>query len=364
MTERLKPNSFFETPATALEHYVAVSVQRAEPVPIESDEGRLLYRALAQYIWAKEQRPVVAADVRELWETIDSIKRGSAVHYEIYGIHYWAAEFANAIHTDSVQLSEEENQKLAAWLDDWPNICVLGQTGRGKSTTINRLFGAKMAATSERKGCTSTVTDYRLVTGTFMNRPTGVVLWDVPGYGDGKLPWKAYVKLYRRMVRKCDVVVFMLDHRATESDDFKMFKKLRKNMRDPKKLVVCINKIDLLSPDGWDTTTDQPTEALKPALTAHVLKISNAMKLRGAQRVVPISALNNWNTRALMASLIGAAGEKRAPKLVRALSKLAGAQDIVNEGSAEFDLGRRFGIKGALRERFRRVLAKAQKKRA
>lgn len=359
MPDRLTPLSFFETPAAALEHYIALSASRTEPVPVDSEEGRLLYRALAQLVWANEQRPVVAADIRDLWERIDTIKRGSPVQYGIYGIHFWAADYANSVSTDAVAIGPEANQRLAAWLDDWPNICVLGQTGRGKSTTINRLFGSKMAQTSHHKACTSTVTDYRLVTGTFMNRPTGVVLWDVPGYGDGRLPWNAYVKLYRRMAAKCDVVLFMLDHERTLPDDLKMFKKLRKRVLDKEKIVVCINKADLFHPGDWDERLQAPGAKMAETLAERIGVVSEALDLRGSQRVVAISALRNWNLYALIECLVDAAGQSRAPNLLRALSKMAQNTDAK---ASDTELSARFGINKAMRTRFRRVLVKAQKK--
>jgi len=357
MSHTLTARSIFDAPEAALEYYISASAARTEPVPIDSEEGRRLYRSLAQLVWLREQRPVSAADIRDLWERIDTIKRGSPVSYGIVSVHFWAADYANAIHTETVDLGGEANQRLAAWLDDWPNICVLGQTGRGKSTTINRLFGAKMAEISHHRACTTNVSDYRLVTGQYMGKPTGVVLWDVPGYGDKRLPWDAYVKLYRRMAKRCDVVLFMLDHERTLPTDLKMFNKLRKRVSSARKLVVCINKADLFFPGDWDAQHQIPSLEMTVTIAERIALIAKTLGLQNLNQIVPISALHGWNLFALINALVTAAGSERAPQLLRAFTKLK-----AEVPHAETELGKRFGVSAALRSRFRKVLEKRQRK--
>lgn len=353
----LAARGIFDTPETALEQYISASAARAEPVPIDSEEGRLLYRSLAHCIWLRERRPVSASDIRDLWERIDAIKRGSPVNYAIVGIHFWAADYANAIHSETVKLDDAANERLAAWLDEWPNICVLGQTGRGKSTTINRLFGAKMAEISHHRACTTSVSDYRLVTGQYMGRPTGVVLWDVPGYGDKRLSWDAYVKLYRNLAKRCDVVLFMLDHERTLPDDLAMFKKLRKRVSSVRKLVVCINKADLFFPGNWDVRGQVPSVEMAAMIAARIELVATTLGLQNLNQIVPISALHGWNLFALVNALVTAAGAERAPQLLRAFTKLK-----ADTPPAESELAQRFGVTAALRSRFRKVLEKRQRK--
>jgi len=357
MSQTLAARGIFDTPEAALEYYISAAAARTEPVPIDSEEGKRVYRSLAQLIWLRDQRPVSPADIRDLWERIDSIKRGAPVNYGIVGVHFWAADFANAIHTETVELGAETNQRLSSWLDDWPNICVLGQTGRGKSTTINRLFGAKMAEINHYRSCTTTVTDYRLVTGQYMGRPTGVVLWDVPGYGDERMPWERYVKLYRRMAKKCDVVLFMLDHERTLPADLKMFKKLRKRVSSARKFVVCINKADLFFPGDWDAQYHVPSLQMAASIAERIALVAKTLGLPKQEQIVPISALHGWNLFALVNALVVAAGDKRAPQLLRAFAKMKGVKS-----DAEKDLGERFGVPPVLRSKFRKVLEKGQRR--
>jgi|GEM_PF-2813562 len=344
------------TPDALLENYIAAAASRVAPISVDSEEGRTLYRTLAQHVWCNQQRPVCANDVRDLWERIDSIKRGEHVRYGICDVHFWAADYANMLATQTVSLEPESNQRLAAWLDDWPNVCILGQTGRGKSSTINRLFGIKMAEVSHHTACTSTVSDYRLVTGTFLNRPTGVVMWDVPGYGDPRIPWARFTKLYRRLARKCDVVIFMLDNDRNFQLDLKMFKKLRKVGGLESKLVVALNKADLFHPSNWDEAAAAPSPEMQATIRHRATLVGDVLELKNGDRVVPISALRNWNIYALLSAMVDAAGESKGASLLRAARPEMESQNGggTNSGS---EMGKRFGISSRLRNHFRSVIA-------
>jgi predicted GTPase len=342
------------TPEGVLEKYIIATASRPEPIPVDSDDGKRLYRALALHIWNQHQRPVTAADIRDLWERIDAIKRGAPVGYGLAGIHFWAAEFSNALASDSITLDPRAQERLKIWLNDWPNICILGHTGRGKSSTINRLFGIKMADINHHRSCTSTVSDYRLITGNFLGRPTGIVLWDVPGYGDERMPWDRASRLYRRMARRCDVVVFMLDNDRSAQLDLKMFRKLNKRVPAlQSKLVVAINKADLFHPFNWDDKSGAPSETMQETIRQRIALVGDSLELEQRDRIVALSALKNWNIFALLSAMVDAAGANKGASLLKA----AHPNESGTEGAGELSSGaaaaRRFGINQSLRKHFR-----------
>ncbi|HLX61731.1 MAG TPA: GTPase [Planctomycetota bacterium] len=336
---KLKAPSIEQTPGALLEEHITEAAARLEPIPVESDEGKQMYRALVQHVWRTRQRPVVASDIRDLWERIDSIKRGSPARYEVCGIHFWAAEFANTLCSGAVELDPECGRRLAAWLDDWPNICILGHTGRGKSSTINRLFGVRVAEISHHDSCTQSVTDYRLVTGSFLNRPTGIVLWDLPGYGDERLPFDHYVTLYKRLARKCDVVVFMLDNEWGAHLDIKMFRKLNDRVKGLyRKLVIALNKADLFHPYDWNEDLNTPSEKMQASIERRVNNVATRLEMKDATRIVPISALKDWNVYGLVTAMVDAAGESKGAKMLRAIKHDAAPS------ATEAETGKRFGV--------------------
>ena len=350
MPEILAAPTLNQTPEVLLENYIASTAGVNAPIPVDSEQGQRLYRALAQHVWRAHQRPVNASDVRDLWERIDTIKRGAHVGYELSSIHFWAAEYANVLCTETAALDPEHNRRLGAWLNEWPNICILGQTGRGKSSTINRLFGIKMADVSHHTACTRTVTDYKLVTGMFLNRPTGVIMWDVPGYGDERISWDTHVKLYRRMTKKCDVVIFMVDNDRHFHQDLKMFRKLKKIPLLESKLVVSINKADLFFPCNWNEKTSTPSDEMLQTIHQRAQMVADMLDLRNSNRVVPISAMKNWNIYALLTAMVDAAGDSKGASLLRAV------RPVENSGRESAELGRRFGISTSLRSHFRSVI--------
>jgi predicted GTPase len=352
--------SLEHTPDNLLESYILAAATQVAPVPVQSEDGQRLYRALALYIWNRHQRPVSAADIRDLWERIDSIKRGSPVSYGIVGVHFWAADYANALSAEQIATDPNVKRRLAAWLDVWPNVCILGHTGRGKSSTVNRLFGIKMAEISHHRACTSTVSDYRLVTGSYMGRPTGIVLWDAPGYGDVRMPFDQAARLYRRMARKCDVVVFMLDNDRSSELDLKMFKKLRKRVAGLySKLVVAINKADLFHPFDWNKEAGAPSDAMQENIRERVAMVADTLEFSDTARVVPISALKNWNIFALLNAMVDAAGQSKGASLLQAVRVDDKGTEGEGEASSGRELGLRFGFGGRLRSHFRSLIGKS-----
>lgn len=356
MSNDLTAPSVNLTPDALLEDYIVAAASRTAPISVDSAEGKRLYRALAQHVWCRHQRPVAPSDIRDLWERIDSIKRGSRVEYGISGIHFWASDYANSLATETVSLEPATNQRLAAWIDDWPNVCILGQTGRGKSSTINRLFGVKMAEISHHTSCTRTVSDYRLVTGSFLGRPTGVVMWDVPGYGDERISWECHIKLYRRLAKKCDVVIFMMDNDRSFSNDLRMFRKLKKIPALESKLVVSINKADLFHPCNWNDKLGAPSEEMQETIRQRSAMVGDILAMENRSRIVPISALKNWNVFSLLSAMVDAAGESKGARLLQSVRPIADGTDGAGVDSLGAALGKRFGISPALRTHFRSVI--------
>jgi small GTP-binding protein len=347
-----------QSPETILEKYIIATATKPEPIPVDSEDGQKLYRALALHVWNRQQRPVTPNDIRELWERIDSIKRGAPVGYGLAGIHFWAAEYANALAGETIALDPSAQERLSIWFNDWPNVCILGHTGRGKSSTINRLFGIKMAEINHHRSCTSTVSDYRLITGKFLGRPTGIVLWDVPGYGDERMPWVQAVRLYRRMARRCDVVVFMLDNDRSAQLDIKMFKKLNKRVPQlQSKLVVAINKADLFHPYDWDTKAHAPSAGMQEEIRQRVAFVGSALDLERRDRVVPISALKNWNIYTLLTAMVEAAGGVKGASLLKAAHPDDSGAEGAGQASSGAATAARFGISRSLREHFRAAIA-------
>lgn len=78
---------------------------------------------------------------------------------------------------------------------------LLGQTGVGKSSFINAVFGEHIAETSEYEACTKIVSHYAYSTGI-----GDAILIDTPGLGeDSKELDKKYLKMIKKYIKNKDI---------------------------------------------------------------------------------------------------------------------------------------------------------------
>lgn len=88
------------------------------------------------------------------------------------------------------------------------NVAIIGQSGVGKSTTVNNLFGAKEKVSRIAEGTDdknySGYKEYVLDDGSIMR------VADLPGYGRGVQEDEKYKKLYIETLRNCDVILLIM----------------------------------------------------------------------------------------------------------------------------------------------------------
>jgi predicted GTPase len=103
-----------------------------------------------------------------------------------------------------------------------PRIVVLGQTGVGKTTTVNALFGTNW--TTDAVGVGTERAQEETVP-----LPSGglIQIVDVPGYGRSLPEDARYEAIYERIVPTCDLVLLVLQaDRGDFADDLEMIAKL------------------------------------------------------------------------------------------------------------------------------------------
>jgi ribosome biogenesis GTPase len=137
-------------------------------------------RRIERYLtvaWESGARPVVLLNKADLWEDVDAVVReveASALGAPVHAV--------SSRHGDGVEA-------LLGYLRPGVTIALLGSSGVGKSTLINRLLGADLLRTGEvrsgdRKG-RHTTTHRELIV-----LPTGGLLIDTPGMREIQL-WDA-----------------------------------------------------------------------------------------------------------------------------------------------------------------------------
>ncbi len=145
---------------------------------------------------------------------------------------------------------EEQNKPLVA--------AVFGQTGVGKSSLTNALFGTHFniddisPCTKEPQKHSEKTKDGKVLT-----------FWDLPGIGESVLADDQYIKRYIEIAKTCDIVlwVFQADTRSVLADKLAL-KRMVDSLDDDNKqiflskITVLLTKSDTINSDGWILAKD------------------------------------------------------------------------------------------------------------
>ncbi len=136
---------------------------------------------------------------------------------------------------------------------DNEKLPIFGQTGCGKSTLTNALFGTKFDV-DDVKPCTKEPQAHH---GKDANG-NPVIFWDLPGIGESAEADSQYLKMYKKIASTCDVILwaFQADTRSI-GVDVQVFKHIiTQQTEDEKrnflnKVAVIVTKADTVNFDSW-----------------------------------------------------------------------------------------------------------------
>lgn len=230
-------------------------------------------------------------------------------------VRMWLQDKPNEIPTElaSAGMTSEHIAALATALkveeSTPPCIALIGETGVGKTSTINALFG-KGLDVSHTRACTQFETE---VVGE-RGRPVRVV--DMPGLGEDLDADEQHFETYRRVLRDVDAVVWILkaDNRAMTNVQRSLARLVKDEILDVTKLVVALNQVDLLQPGTWDRQINLPSPEQELTIAKRredvLEKIAKVVKLP-ERHVVAYSARTFFNLDALLEAMLEACDEPR-----------------------------------------------------
>jgi predicted GTPase len=190
-----------------------------------------------------------------------------------------------------------------------PCIALIGETGVGKTSTINALFG-KGLDVSHARACTQIETEI------MGERGQPVRVFDMPGLGEDLDADERHFETYRRVLPDVDAVVWILkaDNRAMTNVQRSLGRLVKEDILDPGKLVIALNQVDLVQPGDWDRQINLPSPEQELTIAKRredVLEKTRKVVTLPERHVVAYSARTFFNLDALLEALLDACDETR-----------------------------------------------------
>lgn len=164
---------------------------------------------------------------------------------------------------NSSSLSEQDIKAIKDALkkDKNPTIGLVGVSGVGKTSTINKMFKTHLPV-SATIACTKDfeAIDLELAMnqGIAKGQPVKLTVVDAPGLAEDIKLDSQYLEMYHQHLPNCDVILYVLAARnraiALDQMYLEKLKLFHHNM------VFAINQVDLLDPMEWNVRINLPSE--------------------------------------------------------------------------------------------------------
>lgn len=181
------------------------------------------------------------------------------------------------------------------------NICFLGQTGFGKSSLINSLFGSHFN-TDPLVSCTKEL--YSVMTIEESNKYDAIIAFDTPGIGEFSNN-SQYQLFYNYAVSQANHIVLVVSMDRTDTTSQDLLLSVKDYVKsDSVKFTIALNRIDSAGVDNsggenhlWDSINNVPSELCLDKIERRL----STIKMNFGEdidflpfEVIPVCALRNY----------------------------------------------------------------------
>jgi len=180
-----------------------------------------------------------------------------------------------------------------------PKVGVFGDSGVGKSSLCNALFGSEIAKISHTSACTREAQEILIGS----ESSGGIKLLDVPGVGETPERHEEYLDLYKSLTTDLDLILWAIksvDRNNMASID--AFKRIILPSKCP--VVFVVTQADLINPHrDWDIDNNKPGKNQQANLNEKVIEVSRIFEI-STDRIVVVSATDNYNLSKLVSTMV------------------------------------------------------------
>lgn len=237
-------------------------------------------------------------------------------------------ELLAALQSENPSRSDEELRSVGKSLraairaereESPPVIALIGLTGVGKSSTINALFNAGVEV-SHFEPCTQVAAPIAGDLFQFTGRKGKLIIYDMPGLGEGKRADERHFATYRETLPTVDAAVWVIaapERAMTPIQTGLERLAAESGSAVTDKIVFAINKIDRVHPGetAWNPTVNLPGPEQAEILLEYTKFVDRAITEVLPERsgqTVPYSATRRYNLESLMEQIVARTADNRA----------------------------------------------------
>ena len=168
------------------------------------------------------------------------------------------------------KMSEDDFEKIYQMIEDKvdneppPRFAFIGETGVGKSSTLNALFNAGLEV-SHIEACTQDVRGVEVSLNEVEGVNGALVAYDMPGLGESQLKQREHILLYEKVLKDVDVALWILDAQNRAIASVQQYLERELKAIDPRlleRMVIALNKVELVYPgeNAWHPLANLPSE--------------------------------------------------------------------------------------------------------